>query len=629
MYRSGVLAVLLLFMALVSGVYLLFFYSISRPYESMLEIQQNPWFVGWVRSFHRYVSDGVVIAVVVHVARLVVEGKTWGPRFLAWIMGIVLLLLMAVSAWTGFVLVWDEAGQKLAVTGAKILRSIPIFQEPPDRIFVGEKPMASQFFFLNIFIHMSVPLAMILFLWLHTSRLARPGWFPEKKVIWSTLGAFIALSLIWPAPLTSAGNLLSVPGTVATDWFYNFWLPWAENSPGGFLLATLGVLTLGLLAPVYCRPFKARKPPSSYVDPKHCEGCQQCYVDCPYDAIEMVPGINPEKYPLRANVLSDQCVSCGICAGSCSSLAIGPEARTAKEQLAVARELVKTLPQDKSKKLIVACQNNRNLWAQLQQKYSTNLEYELSAVSCTGSLHPGTISYLAGHAKGLLILSCPFTNCVHREGSGIVDERMLKGRNPAVLERFPTGKVLTLHKTAGEWSEITASIANWQAPPASDKMKWLGSLVATFFFMALIALGSSYPQGAEYQDSMLRLGWRLTGQVHEECRTLNAEEVAKLPVHMRKPLQCSTKVLAYMLKAEVDGKIVIEKVVSPAGLRADRPLLVQEEFAIAPGEHEVEVSFLPVEQNFKAKEFRFKSRVDFQKKKVHLVTYQGENLVSL
>ncbi len=146
----------------------------------MAGIQQDVFLGRWIRALHRYVSDAAVVAVMVHVVRLLVQGKTWGPRALAWITGVLLAGMMFVSAVTGFVLVWDEFGQKLAVAGAKMLRLVPIFPEPPDRAFVGDRPVAAPFFFMNLFLHVAVPLGMIGFLWLHTSRLARAAWFPER-----------------------------------------------------------------------------------------------------------------------------------------------------------------------------------------------------------------------------------------------------------------------------------------------------------------------------------------------------------------------------------------------------------------------------------------------------------------
>ncbi len=83
LYRTGTLAALFLTIALVTGVYLLFVYELGRPYESMRAIQADPLLGRWVRALHRYASDAAVVAVLFHVVRLLVRGKTWGARVLA------------------------------------------------------------------------------------------------------------------------------------------------------------------------------------------------------------------------------------------------------------------------------------------------------------------------------------------------------------------------------------------------------------------------------------------------------------------------------------------------------------------------------------------------------------------
>ena len=259
-YRTGTLASLCLTVALVTGIYLLFVYEIARPWESVAAIQGDPSLGRWIRALHRYASDAAVVAVVLHVLRLLVHGRTWGPRALAWITGVLLTVMMFVSAVTGFVLVWDVFGQKIAVAGARMLRLLPLFPDPPDRAFVGDAPVPAQFFFMNLFLHVAVPLGMIFFLWLHTARLARAAWFPERRVMLIALVGFVLLSLVWPAPLPPKADLLAVPGRIATDWFYGAWLPLASFSPatalavGGMLLAVL------LLMPWLARPRRAARP---------------------------------------------------------------------------------------------------------------------------------------------------------------------------------------------------------------------------------------------------------------------------------------------------------------------------------------------------------------------------------
>jgi NAD-dependent dihydropyrimidine dehydrogenase PreA subunit len=632
LYRSGTLAVLFLTIALVTGVYLLFVYEIGRPYDSVLGIQRDVVLGRWIRALHRYASDAAVVAVALHVLRLLVQGKTWGPRALAWVTGVLLAGMMLLSAVTGFVLVWDRFGQALAVAGAKMLRVLPLFPEPPDRAFVGDAPMPSQFFFMNLFLHVAIPLGMVAFLWLHTGRLARAAWFPERRVTIGTVVGFVVLAVAWPAPLPAPADLLALPGRMPADWFYAFWLPLAEAAPATGVV--VGVVLTGLLlgVPWLLRPPRSGVPGPAVADPDLCEGCEQCLNDCPYDAVEMVTGKHPDVHPLRAEVQLDRCTSCGLCAGSCASLAIGPDQRTARHQLAAARYLVASCPDPHRRTLLVACRNNGGTSERLQRALASDPSLASFPVDCAGTLHPGTVSYLGGHFGGTLIVACPPQNCLHRHGATLADARILHERRPAVPGRIAQLPVQVLHASHAEWDRIASAIGSLRRGSGSTPIgrstagRRAGAVALSTVLLALVALGSRWPQGAAADHAVLRLGWRLAGQVRERCRDLTPEELAARPVHMRRARECVSEVLTYDLIAAVDGQVVARKRVRSPGFRGDRPLSVEEELQVRPGEHAVTVTFSPEEPAGSAKVLTFDKVVRFERGRVVLITHDGDRL---
>jgi ferredoxin len=607
LYRTGTLASLFLTVTLVTGVYLLLVYQVARPYESSAAIQADVFLGRWIRALHRYASDAALLAVVLHALRMVVQGKTWGPRVLAWLTGLTLAGMMLLSAVTGFVLVWDEFGQKLAVAGARMLRLVPLFPEPPDRAFVGEQPMPAPFFFMNLFLHVAVPLGMVFLLWLHTARLARAAWFPERRVVVGTLVGFVLLAVLWPAPLPPAADLLAIPGRIDSNWFYGFWLPFATASPLAGLAAAAAVGAVLLAVPWLLRPARAARVLPALVDPDRCEGCSQCFRDCPYDAIEMRPGKHPEKHPLRAEVQPDLCVSCGLCAGSCASLAIGPPGRTARDQLALARRLVASTADAERRPLLVACRYEGGPAGPLAADPAA-VRFD---VDCAGTLHPGTVAYLGRHFAATQIAACPPQNCVHREGSALAALRVVEERAPAV---------------AGQIARLPVRLTHGGGAPSRTSQA--AGLALGALLLALVALFSAWPQGTDAGHAVLRLGWRLTGQVRERCRDLTPEELAARPVHMRRPRECTSEVLTYDLTAAVDGRVVSQRRVASPGLRADRPLLVEEDLAIAPGEHAVSVTFVPADPDSGGRTLAFEGRVRFAPGRVVLVTQEDGQLVA-
>jgi ferredoxin len=629
LYRTGTLAALCLTVALFTGIYLLFVYEIARPWDSVAGIQADPYLGRWIRALHRYASDAAVIAVVLHVLRLLVQGKTWGPRTLAWITGVLLTLMMFVSAVTGFVLVWDTFGQKLAIEGARMLRLLPLFPEPPDRAFVGDAPVPAQFFFMNLFLHVAVPLGMVFFLWLHTARLARAAWFPDRRVMQAALAGFVLLSLVWPVPLPPKADLLAIPGRIATDWFYGAWLPLASFSPAMALGVGVGLIAVLLVVPWLVRPMRTARPAAASVDPESCEGCEQCFQDCPFDAIQMVTGLHPERHPLLAQVQPDLCVSCGLCTGSCASLAIGPPSRTARDQLATARRFVANSSDAERRPLLVACRHNGGLGGQLRSRNVTDPVAAIFEVDCTGSLHPGTVSYLGRRFAGTLVVSCPTQNCLYREGTTLAEARIVGQRRPAVPGQIGRLPVRVLEAGAGDWSRVVAALRGSGAHSESARgPRWIAAIALSVALLALVAGGSRGPQGTDAEYALLRLGWRLAGQVRERCRDLTPEEQAARPVHMRRTRECVNEVLTYDLTAAVDGRVLTRQRVKSPGLRADRPLTVEEDLRLTPGEHAVTIMFSPEEPSERARPLRFEGRVRFTPGRVVLVTYESGRLVT-
>ncbi|MDH4122161.1 MAG: cytochrome b N-terminal domain-containing protein [Deltaproteobacteria bacterium] len=405
LYLSGALTLFFLLLVLVTGAYLLIFYRAGSPYESMAAIQEQVWGGRWIRALHRYASDAAVVTAVLHMLRMFAQGRSWGPRALGWITGVGMLALLWGVGWTGYVLVWDQHGLILANRGARMLDALPLFSEPISRMFATGQ-VVYHFFFFNLFLHMAIPLVMGALLWMHVMRLARSVLFPSRGLMWGSGLLLTGLSVVWPAPLEGPADALSSGGRVAVDGFYTFWLGW--NLSGGalwlFWLALLGGLTA---VPWLFRPGLLARPRPAVVDEAHCEGCTQCYQDCPYEAIQMVAVEGREKPVARVDPAV--CVGCGICSGSCKPMVIGPPERRGGHQIRQARALTQAHPQTV---VCLACDKT------LGRNPTLPVGVTLWTISCGGEIHADTVDALLRHgAAGVMVVSCPPENCQSREGA--------------------------------------------------------------------------------------------------------------------------------------------------------------------------------------------------------------------
>ena len=453
LYHSGAIVVLAFLLMLATGVYLLLFYRIGAPYESVARLQQQALAGRWLRALHRYAADVAVVAAGVHALRIWVQGRSWGPRAQAWLSGLLLLFLLFASGWTGYVMVWDAQGLLLASEGARLLDALPIFGEPLSRAFVGERALPGPFFFLNLFAHIAIPIGMAGLLLLHVGRLARPQLLPPRSLCVGSCAVLVALSLVWPAPLAPRADPFVRIERAPLDLFYAFWLPVTRALDRRAAWAAFGAIAVALLAlPWWTRPRAERRREPSFVDPHLCTGCEQCALDCPFDAIAMrsVEG----RDTLAAHVDPARCVSCGICAGSCAPMAVGPPGRTGRDQLAAARAFLREHPEAMEDVIVVACASG--------VPANALSGATLYRVSCAGSLHTSVVELLVrSGVPGVLVASCPPRDCRSREGPRWLDARLYAGREAELQERVDRRRVRVV--SSHDAALVRAALARFRA----------------------------------------------------------------------------------------------------------------------------------------------------------------------
>jgi coenzyme F420-reducing hydrogenase delta subunit/NAD-dependent dihydropyrimidine dehydrogenase PreA subunit len=456
LYQTGSLALLALAIVLATGIYLLLFYRIGDPYGSVARLQAQAWGGRWIRALHRYASDVAVAAALLHALRMFAQGRSFGPRALAWLSGLGLAALVFVCGWTGLVMVWDESARVIAVEGARLLDALPLFSEPLARTFSGERELPAAFFFLNLFAHIAVPIAVALVLWLHVSRLARPVLLPPRQLTLVATALLVAAAIAMPAPLAAEADPLRIPGSIPFDLFYALWVPlFAQLAPGTSWLWIAIAVAAPLLAPWWTRPRAAQCPRPSVGNEELCTGCLQCERDCPFAAIAMVPR-GGDLADVFARVNPERCVSCGICAGSCAPMVIGPPDRGGRDQLAAARAFAaehRLTPHDV---VLVACANGAGGLAAERAPAGA----PVWPVGCSGNLHSSVVeALLRGGAGGVLVAACPPRDCANREGSKWLEERLFAGREAELAERVDRRRVRVVFAGAGQRDEVLRALA--------------------------------------------------------------------------------------------------------------------------------------------------------------------------
>jgi ferredoxin len=461
LYQSGTIVVALLLVLIATGLPLIFFYRVGAPHASVAALVADPYLGRWIRGVHRYASDAAVVFALVHLWRMFAQGRSWGPRALAWTSGVLALGLLFVCGLTGYVMVWDGFGQLVAREGARLLDTLPILSEPVGRAFTGEQELTGAFFFVNLFAHIAIPLGLGLVLWLHVSRVARPTLLPPRRLTWALLALLVGAALLRPPALGSAATPFHIPESVPLDWLYAFWVPLVRAVPPAGAFVVLALATLLLLALPLITKRRASAPPPSVVNEDICTGCRQCSLDCPYEAITMIPRPGGGRSAEMARVDPALCVSCGICAGSCAPMGVGPPGRTGRDQLARVRSFIDEI--DTGHTVVVCCDRGARGWRAAVEAEGA-LVYE---VDCAGNLHTSVIELLVrGGAAGVLVVACPPRDCWNREGPRWLSERIHHDRVAELQPRVDRRRVHIASANASESAVVLAVLREFMAATA-------------------------------------------------------------------------------------------------------------------------------------------------------------------
>jgi hypothetical protein len=116
----------------------------------------------------------------------------------------------------------------------------------------------------------------------------------------------------------------------------------------------------------------------------------------------------------------------------------------------------------------------------------------------------------------------------------------------------------------------------------------IGVVAALAAGVALLADWPRYHQIGP-QSAVIKLSFTHGSNRQAECRRRTAEELARLPPNMRKPLDCPrTRGLVYV-ELDLDGQTLYAASLPPSGLSGDGPSRVYRRFVVPAGPHTLAV----------------------------------------
>ncbi|MBK7581439.1 MAG: hydrogenase iron-sulfur subunit [Myxococcales bacterium] len=601
--QTGAIANTSLIVAIVSGIVLLIWYrtSVHSAYDSVVAMGHSRFGAGLMRSVHRYSSDATLLFVGIHAVKLFFERRFGGARWLAWVTGLLLLGLLWLIGWLGYWLVWDERGHLIALGSGHLLDTLPIFADPLSRSFLVDDRLNSLLFFVVFFLHMLLPLAMGIALWLHITRLSRP-WFLTRRVmtVW-VLASLFLVSIVFPADVVGPAKMALQPEGFTMDWWYlaPIWL--TDRMSGGVLWAmVLGAGALFFPIPWYLATGRAR--PARVVEAR-CNACEKCYRNCPYAAIQMVPRTDGKAFGVMAQVDPKKCVGCGICAGSCDSAGVGLTWFDSIRQRHRIDQLVdKTLSAETEPLLALMCSESAGATLSVDDETARCKElpgFAVVRIPCAGWVHPLTVERaLRRGARGVMIVASGPGSCMYREGGRWAGERMTGAREPVLrTDKVEPGQLLVVELFRTERRRLLdeAKAFAARAPrPKSARPGRATQLIAGLGIAAMFGLVTWAGTAVAYRtpadpSPKLVVSFKHPGKAGENCREPSAEELAKLPKHMRQKRICERRRVAVRVRVEVDGRELSNKAYEPRGIWGDGNSISIERFPLPAGPHDVTI----------------------------------------
>lgn len=177
-YRLGFIATVLFAILLVTGIYLMFFYTpaITMAYGDMQQLRTQVGFGQLIRNVHRWSGHLMVLVVVLHLVRTFLDGAYKAPREFNWVIGVGLLVITLAYSFTGYLLPWDQLSYWAVRVGSDLVQYVPGVGTTLRDFLLGG-PMIGQATLLRFYVlHVAVlTLAFFLLMAVHLWRVRKDG----------------------------------------------------------------------------------------------------------------------------------------------------------------------------------------------------------------------------------------------------------------------------------------------------------------------------------------------------------------------------------------------------------------------------------------------------------------------
>jgi quinol-cytochrome oxidoreductase complex cytochrome b subunit len=242
-FGLGGMAALLIVIQIFTGLLLKFHYipSPGEAYDSVQNINEGLLFGKLAHNIHHWSAIMLLWVTFLHMLRVLLTGAYRKPRHVTWILGILMLVLVILSNFTGYLLPWDQLSYWAVTVSTSLLQYVPLIGNPLKEALLGGNEAGavtlSNFFNLHTGL---IPLLLIMLMAFHFWYIRKAGGVivPESAraepmvdtqpnlvkrelaVALALIAFILVLSVFFDAPLRARANPSFSPNPAKAPWYF-------------------------------------------------------------------------------------------------------------------------------------------------------------------------------------------------------------------------------------------------------------------------------------------------------------------------------------------------------------------------------------------------------------------------
>lgn len=241
-FGLGGMAALLFLLQVFTGILLRFTYvaSPAEAYDSIIAIENDIFFGQLVRNIHHWSGILFVIISFLHLLRTFYTGAFYYKRRWNWIIGVVLMILVVFSNFTGYLLPWDQLAFWAITVSTSILQYVPIAGNWLLEFVRGGVDVNSSTLLIFYNFHTAIlPLVIVILMVFHFWRVRKAGGVvvsenSSKETVPSDpdlvlkelvtglilLASVFMISVFFNAPLLDRADPAFSPNPAKAPWYF-------------------------------------------------------------------------------------------------------------------------------------------------------------------------------------------------------------------------------------------------------------------------------------------------------------------------------------------------------------------------------------------------------------------------